>query len=392
MKRIAKAKTELRKGTSGGNCNTVVASPDSHCEGPSTRAWIGRIACLLIALVVVTLSVSAQKKAPSQNDDTAAFTPRSQGSLVQTGSEDDLQKLKPLEDNIETGRYQETVAGLKGYLQDHPGSARAHYDLGYVFFRTHEIGGAVSELSKSLQLNVKDAQAHKILGLVCTFLGRYDLAEVELRSAAELEPNSDEIHYFLGRIYYTRQVFPLAEKEFKTAIQLNPSYMKAYANLGLVTEVLGDNAEAVKDYTTAAQMDEARHLHSPWPYEYLSAHYNRQQETSRAIEFANKALVEDPKCDLAYYDLAKAYQTQNNWQKSTDAALKAIAINSSTPEYYYLLSVALRKLGKIPESEEALKRFEEIHKNQNATAILWRNASHQQDLPESSKVPENEPH
>jgi tetratricopeptide (TPR) repeat protein len=297
-----------------------------------------------------------------------------------------------LEDKIQQGQYEETVQGLKSYLQEHPNSAQAHYDLGYVYFRTHVIGSAVNELSRSLQLNDKDAQAHKILGLVCTFVGRFDLAEAELRTAAKLEPDSPEIHYFLGRVYYTRQVYPLALTEFKTAIQLDPVYMKAYNNLGLVMETLGKNDEALKYYGTAAEMNEAQQLHSPWPYEYLSAHYNRERQPTQAIEFADKAISMDPKCDLAYYDLAKAYQTQREWQKTTDAAQKAIAINSSTPEYFYLLSIALRRLGKIPESEAALKQFEQIHKNQNAMAKLWREANNQPHLPNSSPAPHNEPY
>ncbi|MGH9352538.1 MAG: tetratricopeptide repeat protein, partial [Terriglobia bacterium] len=308
------------------------------------------------------------------------------------GIEDNLKELKPLEDEIASGHYQNAVPGLKRYLQDHPGSAEAHYDLGYLFFRTHQIGGAVRELSKSLQLNINNAQAHKILGLVCTFVGRYDLAQVELRAAAQLEPNSAEIHYFLGRIYYTRDVYPLALKEFKTAIRLNPSYMKAYNNLGLVMEISGKNEEAVEDYKKAAQMDEAQDLHSPWPYEYLSAHYNRQRQSARTIEFAQKALLIDPRCDVAYFDLAKAFQTQNEWQKAADEAQKAIAINSSTPAYYYLLSVALRRLGKIPESDAALKQFEQIHKNQNATANLWREANKESKPSESHAPPDNEPY
>ena len=236
--------------------------------------------------------------------------------------------LKPLEDLIEQGQYQQTVEGLENYLHDHDSSAKAHYDLGYVFFRTHQIGGAVRELSRSLQLNDKDAQAHKILGLVCTFVGRYDLAETELQAAAQLEPNSAEIHYFLGRIYYTRQVFPMARREFQAAIQLNPAYMKAYNNLGLVMEVLGKNDEAVQDYTTAAQINEAQHLNSPWPFEYLSAHYNRQRQR-RLLQLSSrkKALLIDWHYNIAYYDLAQAFQTESDWQKATDAVQKAIAIN-----------------------------------------------------------------
>jgi tetratricopeptide (TPR) repeat protein len=367
------------------------ASRQGRGAGIHPLAGISIVVCLLLALVMAP-AARAQDHPSSADDDTTVFTPPSQNRAVQPGNADNLQELEPLESSIEAGKYPETVAGLKGYLASHPGSARAHYDLGYVYFRTHEISGAVQELSRSLQLNVNDAQAHKILGLVCTFVGRYDLAETELRAAAQLEPDSAEIHYFLGRIYYTRQVFPLAQKEFETAIRLNPRYMKAYGNLGLVVEVLGSNEEAVKDYQTAAQMDEAQHLQSPWPYEYLSAHYNRQRQPTAAIEFARKALEMDPRCDLAYFDLAKAYQTQNDWQKAADEVQKAIAINSATPEYFYLLSLAMRRLGKIPESEAALKRFEDIHKNQNAMAALWRNASHQQDQPESSPAPKNETH
>ena len=84
---------------------------------------------------------------------------------TQAASEDPPEPLAPLENLIEQGQYQQAIPGLEHYLHDHDSSAKAHYDLGYAFFRTHEIGGAVRELSRSLQLNDKDAQAHKILGL-----------------------------------------------------------------------------------------------------------------------------------------------------------------------------------------------------------------------------------
>jgi len=344
---------------------------------PLLRGWVGRMMCLLLALALAPLPLGSQTNAPDQSK-AASGPPAHSPDLPAQGAEEVA--LEPLENLIQQGQYQQAMPGLQRYLADHDSSAQAHYDLGYVFFRTHQIGGAVRELSRSLQLHDKNAQAHKILGLVCTYVGRYDLAEVELQAAAQLEPNSPEIHYFLGRVYYTRQVFAMARKEFQTAIQLDPAYMKAYNNLGLVMETLGKNDEAVQDYTTAAQINEAQHLNSPWPFEYLSAHYNRQRQPDLAIEFAQKALSIDSQCDLAYYDLAKAFQTQDDWQKARDAVQKAIAINSSTPEYFYLLSKALRRLGRIPESEAALKKFEQIHNDENAMAKLWRDANHEHEL------------
>jgi tetratricopeptide (TPR) repeat protein len=387
---MARAGTARLWRAAGRKPNRAVRPADPRRAGLSAFGWAGRIACLLLTFAIAPLLLGSQDDASKQGRGAGSLAARAADSPVQTANVDTPQQLKPLEDLIEQGQYQQAVPGLENYLHDHDSSAKAHYDLGYVFFRTHQIGGAVRELSRSLQLNDKNAQAHKILGLVSTFVGRYDLAETELQAAAQLEPNSAEIHYFLGRIYYTRQVFPMARTEFQTAIQLNPAYMKAYNNLGLVMEVLGKNDDAVQAYTTAAQINEAQHLNSPWPFEYLSAHYNRQRQPALAIEFAQKALLMDSQCDLAYYDLAEAFQTESDWQKATEAVQKAIAINSSTAEYFYLLSRALRRLGKIPESEAALKRFEEIHKDQDAMAKLWRDASHPSNLPQAPPAQDNE--
>jgi tetratricopeptide (TPR) repeat protein len=387
---MARVRTAKLWVTADTNSNRTVAPANSRCAEPSALGRVGRIACLLLTFALAPRALTSQQVSPNRDKDATNLASRTPDGQVQTASQDNLALLDPLENLIAQSQYDQAIQGLQHYLQDHDNSAKAHYDLGYVFFRTHQVGTAVRELSRSLQLNDKDAQAHKILGLVCTFVGRYDLAETELRAAAELQPDSSEIHYFLGRIYYTRQVFPLALKEYQTAIQLDPLYMKAYNNLGLVMEVLGKNDAAIQDYKAAAQISASQHLNSPWPFEYLSAHYDRQRDPALAIEFAQKALLLDSKCDLAYYDLAQAFQTQSQWQNAVDAVQKAIAINANTPEYFYLLSTALRRLGKVPESEAALKRFDEIHKDQNAMAKLWRDASHQEDLPQYPSAPDNE--
>lgn len=270
--------------------------------------------------------------------------------------------LKPIEKEIAESNFEGAITPLSEFLKTYPQSPRAHYDLGYVLFRTHQIGASIKELSKSLQLNLNNAEAHKILGLDCTIVARFDLAEVEFREAARLEPGSAEIHYFLARTYYTRGVYPLAKQEFETAIRLDASYMKAYNNLGLTMEVLGDNSAAVKDYTTAIKLDEQENLKSEWPYVYLSSFYNRREDAADAIAYAQKAIEVNPLSDLAYFQMAKAYRNQGEWQKATDAALKAIAINPRMAEYYYVLSLCLRKLGRQAESKQAMDTFEKLRK------------------------------
>ncbi len=280
----------------------------------------------------------------------------------------DLPRLETLESYISGQNYQVVVPLLKDYLKNYPDSSRGHYDLGYVFFRTHQIEESVTELSTSLRLDLNNAEAHKILGLDCNIVGRYDLAERELEEAARLKPDSAEIHYQLGRLYYTKGVYPLAKREFESALRLNPSYMKAHNNLGLTMEVLGSNDAALEHYTAAARLNEEQMLNSEWPYVYLSAFYNRQEKAGPALEYARKAAEINPKSDLAYFQMAKAYRVQSDWDKSADAAQRAVAINPKTPDFYYVLSYALRKLGRTQESQEAMETFRKLQLEDAAQA------------------------
>ena len=291
---------------------------------------------------------------------TASERPSSANGEHAVDKGDDLTKLESLEGSIADQKFQDVVPGLTDYLKSHPESARAHYDLGYVFFRTHQLGPSVTELSASLKLDVRNAEAHKILGLVCNLIGRYDLGERELEAAAELKPDSPEIHYLLGRLYYTKGVYPLAKREFESAIRLKPSYMKARNNLGLTMEILGNNSAALENYTVAAQLNQEQRLNSEWPYVYLSAFYNRQEKPDQALKYSEKALEKNPKSDLAYFQMAKAYRSKGEWEKTVDAAQQAIAINPKTPDFYFVLSFAMRKLGRSAESQQALDMFRKL--------------------------------
>ncbi|HEX5482737.1 MAG TPA: tetratricopeptide repeat protein [Terriglobia bacterium] len=340
------------------------------------RAGVSLMASCVVwscAALVLVSSALAQNggHSPSASAPAANQTP---AVVLDGASRNDTSTLKEMEDQIASRDFKGSIPALRQYVKKNPDSARAHYDLGYALFRTHQLGDSIRQLSKSLELNPRDAQAHKILGLDCSLVGRYDLAEVELQQAARFEPNSAEIHYLLGRIYYTREVYPLAGKEFEAAIRLNPAYTKAFANLGLVREIQGKNGDAVKDYQTAIRLNRQQKSGWAWPYEYLSAYYNRQQRYQEAIAFARKAISTDPKLDLAYFQIARANENLGRWKKCEAAARKAIALNSRTPDYYYVLSHALRKQGKAEASEAALKTFEKLHQKQLTESERWQKA------------------
>jgi len=277
------------------------------------------------------------------------------------GGEDTDTLLNEVEAAIDANRFAESEPRLNGYKKDHPDSSRAHYDLGYMQLRTHQIGPSIKELSKSLELNPKNAEAHKVLALNCSIIGCFDLAELELQEAARLKPVSVEIHYFLARAYYTRGVYPLAKSEFDTSIRLNSSNIKAHNNLGITLEALGDT-DALKNYTTSIQLEDQKEHKSEWPHIYLSAFYNRQKNADKALNYPRKAVQINSSSDTAYFEMAKAYRTQKQLQKSVDATRSAIAINSGMPDYYYVMGL-LRELGNHQASEEALAKYAQLQQN-----------------------------
>jgi tetratricopeptide (TPR) repeat protein len=324
------------------------------CQQPLSRnvGSVSRLIVFLTALAIITVAAQPVVAIPGSQDTT--------GNINRRGGEDSDGPLQEVERDIAANKFQESESRLHVYLKDHPDSSKAHYDLGYIQFRTHNMGASIKELSKSLELNPANAEAHKILALDCSIIGRDDLAEVELQEAARLKPQSGEIHYFLARTYYTRAVYPLAKSEFQTAIRLDPSSVKAYSNLGITMEALGDSAEALKDYTKAIQLEEQKEHRSEWPYIYLSAFYNRQKNAARALTYARKAIELNPRSDTVYFEMAKAYRTQKELQKSADAARSAIAINAQVPDYYYVLGLVLRELGNQKESAEALAKYAQL--------------------------------
>jgi tetratricopeptide (TPR) repeat protein len=312
---------------------------------------VSRLIVLLCALAIIVPSVPVLAILESQD---------ASNKIKSGGDQPSEAPLQEVEREIASNRFQESEPRLKAYLKNHPNSSKAHYDLGYIQFRTHNVAASIKELSKSLELNAANAEAHKILGLDCSIIGRDDLAETELVEAARLKPESGEIHYFLARTYYTRGVYPLAKSEFQTAIRLEPAFVKAYSNLGITMEALGDSAEALKNYTEAIQLEEQHKHRSEWPYIYLSSFYNRQNNAAQALIYARKAIEMNPRSDTASFEIAKAYRAQNKLQKSADAARSAIAINPRVAEYYYVLGLVLRELGDQKESAEALAKYAQL--------------------------------
>lgn len=345
------------------------------CRTPKTP----RIRIPPLAIVLVLLASALSAAAFSAGDSGRVLASQgevvSQGGAVSERTPDDLEEITNFQNLIEEERFQEVEPLLEAYLSRHPDSWKVQYFRGYVLFRQRRISDAVKALAKSLELNIENAEAHKILGRCLSVIGRFNLAQKEFEEALRLQPGSAaEIHYDLGRVYAAQDDFHGARREFEAAIQLNPTYMEAHNALGFAMEALRDDNAALQSYQNAIRLNEARGGHFEAPYVNLSGFYNRRGQLDLALEYARKAIELNPNSDLAYFQICKAHRVKEEWAQAAEAVGKAIVIRPHVAKYYYVLSIAVRKLGKHDESQRAMQRFHELEKESENYESMRREA------------------
>jgi protein O-GlcNAc transferase len=254
---------------------------------------------------------------------------------------------------------------LTAYVKEHPKSSWGWYALGYTLFAQRKLGESIQALAKSLQLDVRNAEAHKILGRDLMTIGRFDAAQTEFTQGVRYNPQSAEMHFDLGKLFSIQDDWKTALKEFEAAVRIDPSYMEAFDALGFAQEALADDAGAVASYQHAIALNEASNGTFVSAYVNLSAFYNRKSDPDKALEYAGTALRLNPKSDGAWFQQAKARESQGRLDDAVDALNRSISANPRASAYYYVLARIYRRLGKTEESRKALDSFTRLDKESN---------------------------
>jgi tetratricopeptide (TPR) repeat protein len=138
---------------------------------------------------------------------------------------------------------------------------------------------------------------------------------------------------------------------------------------------LGDNAAAVASYEKAIALNDARKGKFNSAHVNLSAYYNRTGDAQKGLQYALQAIALDPTSDRAWFQKAKADESQGRLNDAVDSLNRAISYNTRASSYYYVLSGLYRRLGKKKESQEALAVFTRLDKESNELEKMRRNSA-----------------
>jgi tetratricopeptide (TPR) repeat protein len=94
----------------------------------------------------------------------------------------------------------------------------------------------------------------------------------------------------------------------------------------------------------------------------------KAQDYQGAVDVMKRLVAVNEKSFTGWYGLANSYHSLKMYPESVEAANKAIEMNRGSSEAYYVLGMALRPQGKIPEAEKALLQVETLTNGKDANA------------------------
>ena len=174
-----------------------------------------------------------------------------------------------------------------------------------------------------------------------------------------LAPDSWQAHLFLGDVNRQQRKFPDALAEYQKAATMQPQNPAALLGMGTVYWELGDfdRAEQVLRDTLRLNPDALSAI-----FELANIQVRRHRDAD-AVPLLRRYLAAQPDAAMAHADLGRAYLHLNDVENAARELQLALAADTQG-DIHYQLSLALRKLGRNQEADEAVRASNEIRQSE----------------------------
>jgi len=199
-----------------------------------------------------------------------------------------------------------------------------HYRLGVVHLNEGDVTGALTELTRAIEIYPDDPAYRNALGLAYLARGMNEEAKAEMRKAIELKPDYSEAHVSLSAVY-------MVERRWD--------------------DVIAESREALKNifYTTQEYA---------W-YNMGQAQYSKGDYGASAESF-KKAVEMNPRYAPAYYSMGQALEKMDRGKEAADAYRGAITAAPFYIDAHFSLGMALVRQKDIPGARKAFEKVVEI--------------------------------
>jgi tetratricopeptide (TPR) repeat protein len=183
--------------------------------------------------------------------------------------------------------YSNTFAYTKKALDNDLINPVAHFIRGYAYMELGDTTLAIKNLEVAADQDQSYYEAYIELGLLYSSQAS-PLATGYLQTATRIEPNRPEGYYLLGMSYQEQENIPKAIETYEKLITISPDYKEAHYNLGYVNLVyINDFPKAVNYFTKAISLDPAYTdaiFNRGYSYELMGDYANARKDYLMALE------------------------------------------------------------------------------------------------------------
>ena len=260
------------------------------------------------------------------------------------------------ESKIEQKNFEAARPLLTKYLSQHPGDARALFDLGYVEDAGSHEDAAAAAYRKAIAVDPKQFEARLALGLLLAHQGKYDQAREQIQQATLLTPEPPN---------------PTAQAEaFRTLAELDRASDPPAARDALVA-ALNLSPETHADLLLTAQIAEAND-----DIELAQTAYQRLL-SSRPAPSASESLA-------ATSGLAQLLLKQRKYADAEPLLKTALARDPRDPGLNAQLATALLAQGKNDEALPVLETLRQLEPGNTSVDQMLADAYGQAGHPEQA--------
>lgn len=253
------------------------------------------------------------------------------------------------------GFYDNAELEYKKTLEINPRDIEAHYNLGNAYERKGMVDAAIKEYQETVRYNPVHADAYNNLGSIYKNKHLLDRAIEFYKKAKQYNPFNPHYYYNLGLVYHEIKLYEAALVEYKRAIELDPDNGEVHNNLGIVYVCMERLNDAAVAFETAARLNpKMANVHNN-----LGIVYAKQGNPDRAIRELNKAVVMGFDNADVHNNLAGVYLTQGATDHAITELKLALTGNPADSNAHSNLGNAYLSKGR---GDEAISEYTEAIK------------------------------
>ena len=288
--------------------------------------------------------------------------------------------------------YKKAAAVLQTGLKIEPKMSSASALLGISLYEMGEYEGARRNLDIALRANPGDGNAELFLANALIKLDQLELATVHLNRLSARDANNQEIWYLLGKLH-----MKLSEQALSKLNQIDPNSVWAHEISGEVMESMKNFDGALTEYKKAVEVaPEQPGTHyllgnAYWSLASWDAAYEQFQvelthdpnncmarwklgnilleqhvKAEQALSDTEEALTICPNLVQARVDRARALIRLDRNEEALGDLQTAEKGSPEEPSIHFLLSQALRALGRGKDAQAEMELFTKLEENERA--------------------------